>query len=99
MNSLFYIKMSKNESRRYCYLFIFLQFLYVLQLTVLVLEIIRLENLTNMVVIMNGIGWIIFGSVKKLPIFLSANIAIPEFMSYFLNILVSSLKFFVFRVN
>lgn len=70
LNYFLYAKMSRNNrSRRYRYLFIFVQFLYVLQLSVQILQIIRLESLTNELIILNGIGWIVFGYVKKMPVF------------------------------
>ncbi|MCT1903893.1 hypothetical protein [Oceanobacillus sojae] len=69
INYLFYSKIRTDVSKRYRYLFIFIQFLYILQLTVFIAEAAGLGNYINFVIILNGTGWIIFGFLKKLPVF------------------------------
>ncbi|GGP12692.1 hypothetical protein [Oceanobacillus neutriphilus] len=69
INYLFYSKIRTDVSKRYRYLFIFIQFLYILQLTVFIVEVAGLGNYINFAIILNGAVWIIFGYLKRLPVF------------------------------
>ncbi|MEK4301707.1 hypothetical protein MKY30_20365 [Oceanobacillus sp. FSL W8-0428] len=69
INYFFYSKNRANISKRYRYLFIFIQFLYILQLSVFIADAAGLGNYINFAIILNGCGWIIFGYLKKLPVF------------------------------
>lgn len=66
---LLFKKNRANISKRYRYLFIFIQFLYILQLSVFIADAAGLGNYINFAIILNGCGWIIFGYLKKLPVF------------------------------
>ncbi|WP_152656236.1 hypothetical protein [Oceanobacillus sp. CFH 90083] len=76
INMLIYLKVGKNSSRRYRYLFLFIQFLYVLQLSICIFEAVGLGEYINFVIIANGIGWGVVGYLKKLPIFYYTGLAL-----------------------
>ncbi|WP_052400772.1 hypothetical protein [Oceanobacillus jeddahense] len=69
INILIYLSVRKNTSKRYRYLFIFIQFLYVLQLSICIFEAAGLGSYMNFVITANGAGWITFGYLKKMPVF------------------------------
>lgn len=73
-SSYFYRKIRKQSSLLTIYLFLFVLFLYLLQIMIYLSEILSMNHLTNWLIILNLIGWIIFGYKKKMPVFLYAGI-------------------------
>ncbi|GIO19782.1 hypothetical protein J18TS1_28820 [Oceanobacillus oncorhynchi subsp. incaldanensis] len=68
INILIWSRNGKNASRRYRYLFISIQLLYVLQLSICIMDTFGLGAYNNFMITANGIGWIVFGYLKKLPV-------------------------------